>query len=284
MRLSYYFFILSLSIFSLPTQGGQTVVLIHGYLSDGSSWRPLGIVNALQQVGWVDAGHTFPSGAAVLPPLNHSQAPTHYVYTVTLPSEAILPAQTSWLGTYLQAIHARHPNNDLVLVGHSVGGVVARLAVVSLGIPIKGLITIASPHLGTDKAEVGIMAHNSPLGWFAPLFGWDTLNRSQGLYWDLVREYPGSLLFWLNRQPHPIARYISVVRRGEEIGAGDYLVPAYSQDMNNIIALQGRSEVIFSIGMHALQPADGPLLMTLLASMQPETQQPSVESQQTMQR
>jgi pimeloyl-ACP methyl ester carboxylesterase len=274
---SRYFFILLFSILSLPAQGGQTVVLIHGYLSDGSQWRPLGIVNALQQVGWVDAGHTFPSGPAMLPPLNHPNAPDHYVYTVTLPSEAFLSAQANWLGTYLQAIQARHPDNDLILVGHSVGGVVARLAVVSMGIPIKGLITIASPHLGTDSAETGIMINNSPLGWFAPFVGLGTLNRSQGLYWDLVREYPGSLLFWLNRQPHPMARYISVVRSGEEIGAGDCLVPAYSQDMNNVPALRGRSEIIFSVGTHALQPADGHLLATILATMQPDIQLPTIE-------
>lgn len=263
----YKYFILLFGLLSSPVYGGQTVVFIHGYLNDGSQWRPLGFVLALQQLGWIDAGHTFPSGPAVLPPLNDPNAPKNFVYTVTLPSEAALPIQTSWLATYLQGIYARHPDNDLVLVGHSVGGVVARLTMVSLGMPVKGLITIASPHLGTDKAELGIMAHNSPLGWFAPLFGMNTLNRSQGLYWDLVREYPGSLLFWLNRQPHPPARYVSIVRGGEEVGAGDYLVPAYSHDMNNVPALRGLSEVIVTVGTHSLQPADIPLLTTLLVQL-----------------
>lgn len=260
--MSRYLLIFLLSMLSLPAQSGQTVVLIHGYLDDGSGWRPLGIVNALQQVGWVDAGHTFPTGPAVLPLLTEPQA--HYIYTVNLPSEAPLLVQRNWLGAYLQMIQGRHPANDLILVGHSAGGVLARLTAVSFNIPIKGLITIASPHLGTDRAEMGILAYNTPLSWFAPFLGLGTLNRSQGLYWDLVREYPGSLLFWLNRQPHPTAQYISIIRGGEVFGAGDYFVPTYSQDMNNVLALRGHARVVFSVGTHALQPADGPLLATLL--------------------
>jgi pimeloyl-ACP methyl ester carboxylesterase len=249
--------LLLILLVSLPAHAGHTLVFIHGYLGDGSAWRPTGIISALQGAGWQDAGHLFPNG-----PMPGGVPPNpmeRYLYTVTLPSEAPLAAQAQWLDFYLRALQGRHPNNSLILVGHSAGGVVARLVMVVSGIPVQGLITIASPHLGTDKAEWGTMLSNSPFSWFAPFFGLDTLNRSKGLYWDLVREHPASLLFWLNRQPHPSAFYVSIVREG-----GDNWVPAYSQDMNDVPALRGLAMTVTSVGTHSLQPADGPVLASLL--------------------
>ncbi len=244
-------------LFNVPTYAGQTVVLIHGYLADGSGWRPTGIVYALQQAGWQDAGHWFPRGPLpAIPPRPRGR----YVYTVTLPSEAPILTQAQWLDFYLEHIDNWHPDNDLILVGHSVGGVVARLTMVNGKLPIQGLITIASPHLGTDKAEWGAQLSNSPFSWIAPFVGLNTINRSEGLYWDLVREYPATPLFWLNRQPHPQhAFYVSIVRVG-----GDKWVPPYSQDMNDIPALHGKALTITTGGTHHLHPADGPLLASLL--------------------
>jgi len=252
--------LLLISLLSLPAHAGHTLVLIHGYLGDGSAWRPTGIVSTLQAAGWQDAGHLFPNGP--LPGVVAQNPMERYVYTVTLPSEAPLPAQAQWLDFYLRHMQKRHPNNSLILVGHSAGGVVARLVMVVSGIPVQGLITIASPHLGTDKAEWGTILSNSPFSWFAPFFGLDTLNRSEGLYWDLVREHPASLLFWLNRQPHPSAFYVSIVRVD-----GDKWVPAYSQDMNDVPALRGLAMTVTSEGTHSLQVADGPVLTSLLDSL-----------------
>jgi pimeloyl-ACP methyl ester carboxylesterase len=253
-----YVIILWLSglLFSTWSYAGTTVVLVHGYLADGSNWRFSGIVAALQAAGIADGGNWFPHGP---PPISPYQS-ERYVYTVTLPSEAPLPVQAQWLDFYLRSIQHRHPDNDLILVGHSAGGVVARLVMVSSNLPIQGLITIASPHLGTDKAELGAQLSNSPWSWIAPFFGLDTINRSEGLYWDLVREYPATPLFGLNRQPHPDnAFYVSIIRIGD-----DEWVPPYSQDMNNVPALRGRSLTITTGGTHSLHPADGPLLVSLL--------------------
>lgn len=253
--------ILSLLLFSLlsvSTYAGHTLIFIHGYLGDGSTWRPSGIIHTLQMAGWQDAGHLFPNGP--IPAEKIAPNPIErYVYTVTLPSEAPLVMQAQWLDFYLRYLQKKHPDNALVLVGHSAGGVVARLVMVVGGIPVQGLITIASPHLGTDKAEWGTMLGNSPFSWIAPFFGLDTINRSKGLYWDLAREYPTSLLFWLNRQPHPKAFYISIVRIG-----GDEWVPPYSQDMNDVLALHGKAQTVTTGGTHSLHPADGPLLVSLL--------------------
>ena len=70
---------------------------------------------------------------------------------------------------------------------------------------------------GDPAAEFVAAMQDLRLGWFTPFLGAHTLNRSQGLYQDLARERPGSLLFWLNRQEHPPARYVAVVRHDETI-------------------------------------------------------------------
>lgn len=231
MSLRIITFIL-VSFLSASSYAGKTVVLIHGYLGDASSWYNHGIVAALQG---------------------------YDTYTVNLPSEAPLVVQAQYLDVYLRDIKARHPQNSLVLVGHSAGGIVARLVMVRSGIPIQGLITISSPNLGTDKAELADNISNSPLAWVAPFLGLNTINRSRYLYRDLMREHPSSLIFWLNRQPHPKAFYASIVRI-----SGDKWVPAYSQDLNNVPALRGLATTITSVGTHSLQPADGIVLVDLL--------------------
>jgi len=251
---------LLISLLSLPAYAGQTLVLIHGYLGDGSTWRPVGIVSTLQPAGWQDAGHLFPGGP--LPGGIAKNPLERYIYSVTLPSEAPLAAQAQQLDFYLRHLQQRHPDNTLILVGHSAGGVVARLVMVVSDIPIQGLITIASPHLGTEKAEWATLLSNSPFSWMAPFLGLDTINRSKGLYWDLSREHPTSFLFWLNRQPHPKASYISIVRLG-----GDDWVPPYSQDMNDVPVLRGLATTVTTAGNHSLHPADGPLLLSLLDKM-----------------
>jgi triacylglycerol lipase len=170
---------------------------------------------------------------------------------------------------YLEVVQKLYPSESLFLCGHSAGGVLGRLYMVEHpDIPIGALITFASPHLGTDSAEIGAKAGNSPLGWFAPLIGGAVLSRSQGLYNDLIREQPGSLLFWLNRQEHPSSRYISVVREGDGLlDFGDLVVPAWSQDMNHVVALRGRSRKIVTRGGHGLSIQDGELLLKILGSI-----------------
>jgi hypothetical protein len=134
---------------------------------------------------------------------------------------------------------------------------------------IAALLTIATPHLGTATAELGLMASQSPLGWVAPLLGAGSLSRSQGLYHDLSREQPGSLLFWLNRQPHPSSRYLCVIHTGGGLlGMGDLVVPEWSQDMNNVAALRGAVVSVAAAGEHLLTPADGELLLELLRRLQ----------------
>ncbi len=248
---------------------GEALVFVHGYLSDANAWHSAGITAELEAVGWRDAGELKPTPWGVRSDKGAVGGSKRY-YTVFLPTEATLGHQLQHLENYLDHVRHRHPHESLTLVGHSAGGVLARLYLVRHpAAKVTALITIASPHLGTRSAELGAMAGESPLGWIAPLLGGSTLSRSQSLYRELVRERPGTLLFWLNRQPHPDARYVAVVRREDSLlGLGDFVVPTWSQDMNNVYALRGRVHTLPVAGGHGLQAEDGRLLARILRRLQ----------------
>lgn len=247
-------------LFALPLHAvADVLILVPGYLNGGHSWRTHGITQSLVAHGWSDGGNFIlgPQGARLdLPPASSR----HRFYTVELPSEAPLPHQAGYLNSYLDAVRVIHPEERLILAGHSAGGVLARYVMVSRPtVKVDTLVTIASPHSGSDAAELGETIANSPAAWMAPLLGMNTINRSRGLYHDLGRPDAGNLLGWLNTQPHPAARYVSVIRPNDE------WVDARSQDMNMVPGLAGRSKIVASTGKHELNPGDGVLLVNILA-------------------
>ncbi|MGB0722003.1 MAG: lipase family alpha/beta hydrolase [Gammaproteobacteria bacterium] len=243
-----------------PAASAATVVFVHGYLGDGNSFREPGIVAAFTRAGWRDGGNI---NAANVQSGRWPAAGGDMVLTVALPSEAPVRNQGQWLGAMLAGVTGARAD-DLYVVAHSAGGVVARMALVTRTPEgFAGLVTIASPHLGTEAAETGRMIGNSPLGMLGMLPGLNKLSRSQGLYADLVRPRPGTALYWLNSQTHPAGRYISIVRSGRQ-GSSDMIVPEWSQDMNNVTTLRGLSRTIRTGGGHLLQRSDGPLLVKLL--------------------
>jgi triacylglycerol lipase len=251
----------------------HVLVLIHGYLSGAQSWDASGITRVLERAGWHRAGvfAAGPSGIQLIPSPGRSN-PNKF-YAVDLPSEAQILIQAFQLRQILQAINEANPGEPLVLVGHSAGGVVARAALVRGGAKdVKALITIASPHLGTYRAEQALDATDIPfpLSIVTDFFGgetYDTARRSRGLLVDLVRPRPGSLLFWLNNQKHPDLQYFSIVRGETTVMSGDYIVPGYSQDMNNVPALSGKSSRIAVGTQHGLEMIDGSVIVNLLANM-----------------
>lgn len=245
----------------------DVAVLVHGYLGGAHSWDSSGVNAVLAANGWQPL-------AAVLPPAAIPAVPAsakNSVYTVNLPSIAPLLVQADLLGTALRAVETRHPNEPITLVGHSAGGVVARLALVrSSAGQVNRLITIASPHVGTGRALQALdVTHDSgPIGWLKDFFGgglYHTVKASAPLLLDLAPPVPGSLLYWLNAQPHPDIDYVSVIRTTPDGFAGDVVVPGFSQDMNQVPALRGRSRVIAAPSRHELLPGDGVLIAQLLA-------------------
>ncbi len=259
--------LLILAIFNVPNPvAAETLVFIQGYLGSAENWHDSGVTASLEAAGWADGGRLFltPRGVRASPGKNRA---LKTFFTLDLPTQAPLLIQSRSLEQFLVYLRKWYPDNSLVLVGHSAGGVLGRLYMVQHpDSGVAALITIASPHRGTESAEVGLLAGQSPLAWLGPMMGIDTLNRSQGLYHDLMREQPNNLLGWLNYQPHPPATYISIVHDGgnEMLGLGELIVPAWSQDMTQVPALRGRAQTIRRQGGHALNSDDGRTLVQLL--------------------
>jgi len=247
-----------LLVLILPVRSSRAdaLVLVHGYLGDANSWFSSGVANGLRRAGW-HFGGTLASGRQGVT-VRGGEAGDKRFYVMSLPSEAPFEYQLRLLQPMLKAVRKRHPDEPLTLVGHSLGAVLARYAmVVDPDLKVKGLVSIAGPHLGTDKAELGLLAGSTPLSMMAPMIGAGTINRARSLYKELVPAKPGTFLFWLNHQPHPAAMYYSIVRTGGGgASIGDMVVPAYSQDMNNVAALKGRSWVSRSASGHMLERAD----------------------------
>ncbi len=243
----------------------EALLFVQGYLGDASQWRKTGITEAVKSSGWEDGGHLRLTGNGLESSRPRARGQKRF-YTLSLPTEAPVAVQARVLAGYLAVLKMRHTGESLYLVGHSAGAVVARFVTIKQPeLSPTALISIASPHLGTDLAELAGALSETPIGWLAPFLGNGALSRSKGLYRDLGRERPGNLLFWLNRQPHPDIRYYSIVREDRRRGLTmDPIVPAYSQDMNHVTALRGRAVRIESAGTHDLNAGDGVLLLRIL--------------------
>jgi triacylglycerol lipase len=77
------------------------------------------------------------------------------------------------------------------------------------------------------------------------------------LYLELREERPGTFLYWLNHQPHPAIRYVSIVRKSKRPDSMDLVVPSHSQNMDRVFSLNGHTETVFSEGRHFLNANDG---------------------------
>lgn len=253
---------------------GDVLVLVHGYASDAGVWEASGVNQELRVHGWLPVG--------VLSPVHPASGPylpvgiNNRSFVASLPATAPLLIQASYLRAFLDSLRQQYPVDELTLVGHSAGGVVARLALLG-GNPyrVNRLISIAAPNLGTERAIQGLDVVDSKpffcpgpgIDFIKSAFGgggYNYLKYSRGVLFDLLPAEPGTLLFWANQQPYPDIEYIAIVRRTPFM-LGDWLVPVFSQDMNNVPALHGRVKTLFTESGHGLNPNDGRLLASLLA-------------------
>ncbi|MGA7980956.1 MAG: alpha/beta fold hydrolase [Chromatiaceae bacterium] len=263
-------------VFAGPASAGRILVLVHGYLGDSASWQQSGVLPVLAQAGWKLVGNwqSTPSGVRLEPV--GPPAGEFAIYTVDLPSTAPLMEQARLLGGMLAAIAQRHPTDTVDLIGHSAGGVVARLALVNYGAgTVTRLITIAAPHLGTERASEALDATDDS-GLFGGIKRWfvkrkvgddlyRTVQSSRGVLADLAPPVPGNLLYWLNGRQHPDIVYVAVVRGAAYGMPGDQVVPAPSQDLRRVPALYGRATIRVVAGEHQLSRQDGLLLSELVS-------------------
>ncbi len=269
------FLLLGLVTLFAQSARADVLVLVHGYMSDARTWEVHGVLPVLAANGWQPAGVILvtPDGQLSNPGVAQGE---RLVYSANLQASAPLLVQAHQLAIQLAAVRARHADERLILAGHSAGGVVARILVLNDNpFRVDSLITIASPHLGTSRAADGLdLVDFNPF--FCPgpglefiktaLVGdeYDYLKYSRATLVDLLPAASGNVLAWLNQQPHAYIDYYAVVH-GAQYG-GDNLVPAFSQDMNNVPALRGRARLVPTPASHSLNPADGQLLAELLAN------------------
>ncbi len=268
-----YLFVLLLPLVFLPVHA-DILVLVHGYLGSADSWEQNGINDILDANGWKRGGLLTASPTAAQFLVGPGKDAENRVYVVDLPSQATIGIQTENFIRMLETIRQTSPGEPIIIVGHSAGGVVARMALVLGGAEnVKALITIASPHVGTTLASKALNATDES-GMFGPIksffggSGYKTLRHSRGLLFDLEYPHPGSLLYWLNAQPHPDIKYVSVIRINPAGFAGDELVPGYSQDMNNVPSLHSISSVFTTPAGHPLIPQDADTILWILDSIE----------------
>jgi len=256
-------------LIGMPAQA-DIMLLIHGYLGDANSWEKAGINDELHQQGWARAGMFMgsPNGPQLFV-TKHDKA-ENLVYVATLPSETPVMIQADILKNTIDIIERDHPGENIILVGHSAGGVVARMALIRHQLKnIKALITIATPHIGTGRADqaLDITANHGPFNMVKSFVGgsdYQTLKHSRGLMVDLRHPRPGNMLYWLNSQPHPAIHYSSIIRLNNANAAGDYYVPGFSQNMNNVPALQGRSSTFTTPTSHFLVRQDADTIISIV--------------------
>ncbi len=273
MKLSHILLTVSL-ITALPVQA-DVMLLIHGYLGDANSWEKSGINDELHQQGWMRAGMF--KGSTNGPQLfiaqkdeNKQSKSENTVYVASLPSQSPVMIQADILKNIIDIVEQSHPDEKIILVGHSAGGVVARMTLIRHRLKnIKALITIAAPHVGTGRADqaLNITANHGPFNMVKSFVGgndYNALKHSRGLMVDLRHPQPGNMLYWLNSQPHPNIHYASIIRLDNDGTTGDYYVPGFSQDMNNVPALQRKSSTFTTPTTHFLVRQDASTILTII--------------------
>lgn len=142
-------------------------------------------------------------------------------------------------------------DDNVIIVAHSAGGLVARHLLVNYkNKKVTGLITLATPHLGSKTARVSDFINNkAPFGnIFTRLFIQDS-NRTRNMVSQLKINSP--LITRLRTKPHPDIYYSSIIKTGGKIN--NAFAHPYAQNMRNINL---KSDVFLSTSGHGLATSD----------------------------
>jgi triacylglycerol esterase/lipase EstA (alpha/beta hydrolase family) len=126
----------------LPDDGHRPVVFVHGLGGGNGNFAPARLFFRL-----------------------HGRTRT---YAPSLPAGLDLPALGVWLAGYLAEVvraNGLPPGRRIDLVAHSMGGLVARLALQDPAVAarVAVLVTMATPHAGSHLARYGTMPHSLAL-------------------------------------------------------------------------------------------------------------------------
>ncbi len=249
------------------------LLLIHGFQSDMSTWQRAGIIDVLEQHGWQKTDYLMATRQGIVPFQTPEKITQKKIVNLQLSSTVQLRYQANMVTAALHHLADVYPDDKVIIVGHSLGGLTARLSLVKNGeFQVKALITIASPHLGTDLARLGMQELDSNIisRWMKRVFGggkFQMLEKSAPVLYDILPEYPGNMLHALNRQPHPSIHYFSVVRSFKNGRLGDVIVPGYSQDMHSVNTIRRASQRILQGHSHELSRQDGYSILNALQSI-----------------
>lgn len=246
----------------------DTVIFVHGFL--GNVWSFAPVSQALQRNGWQRGGVIMAKSKRNMALMLSNVESKHRFIAVGLPSYAPIKEQAQLLEMALKQVVRLFPTQNIHLVAHSAGGVVARLLLVKAYVPqIKSLITITTPHLGTRRAEFASDMTDLPfpMRMMAETMGgrmYDEFQEANVFFNNLSRPRPGNFLYWLNIQPHPPIQYVAIVHRKTSFFDKDFMVPAYSQSMEGVPALKGQTKTIEIKGKHSLNQKDGAVVAQIL--------------------
>ncbi len=265
----------------LNSANAEVLALIHGYMGSPTSWEKSGINDLLEDKGWQRGGLIIPDTREYFPDPIHrlsSDRADNISYVIDMPWMRPLDEQADYLEVAMQRVFKMRADENVTLIGHSAGALVARLWLVQYFKPsVVRLVSIAAPNLGTPRAIDALQLTDpifGPVDAVRNMFGgklYNTVRHSRDLVYDFTppsRRNP-NILYWLNQQEHPDIKYVSVVREDRRGYDKDWLVSADSQDLNNVPASRGRSHTYIVSQDHPLSREDGHLLATILADRTP---------------
>ncbi len=253
-----------------PRYCWTALVLVHGYFSDSDSWQRSGV---LRRRRW-PAGSSPGTGSRTgwcggLELVGNLRA--FAIDTVDLPSTAPLMEQ----GALARRDAGRHRRT-----GHRTDGRPHR----AFGRRRRGRLAPGwspararspghhhcRPTPGNRARAGGAGRHRRPRAvrrdqaLFGETPGGDDLHRPRqfraGPSRTSPRSVPGNLRHWLNGRQHPDIGYVAVVRGVAYGMPGDQVVPAPSQDLRLVPALNGRASILLVAGGHELSRVDGLVL------------------------